>query len=222
MRYLTFVSLLLCLTLFSCNKNIYKDKKEATPAKAFTAKDFRPVFEKALYRCEVDGKLIIKKFHLSGILYIKDMKDKSTRVVFQSEMGATLFDFGWDVNDSFKVYSIMDQMNKPALIKTLRKDFELLLVKNITDTPGGYYNFGNSNDLLYTKFNLSRGFVYYITNKQNELTSIENADDKQKVIIMELANGTVLKTLPEAITITHLKAHFTIKLRKIIPENAEE
>jgi hypothetical protein len=137
-------------------------------------------------------------------------------------MGATLFDFGWDVNDSFKVYSIIGQMNKPALIKTLKKDFELLLVRNIPDKPAGYYNFNKDTDLLYSKFNLNKGFVYYVTNKQIELTNIENADEKQKVIIMDMAKGSMLKTLPESLMIKHLKAHFTIKLRKIIPENAEE
>ena len=220
MRYLAFVSLI--FSLAACHKKIYTDKQEVAVTKALAAKDFRPVFEKALYRCEVDGKFAIKKFHLSGLLYLKTLEDKSTRVVFQSEMGATLFDFGWDVHDSFKVYSIIDQMNKAALIKTLRKDFELILLKHIKEQSNGQYTFDNNPDLFYSKFNLDKGFVYYVTNKKNELVSIENADDKQKVILMDIAAGTPLKTLPESIKIKHLKANFTIHLKKIIPENAEE
>lgn len=220
MRYLVFVSLLFCLT--SCHKNIYVDKKEVNMAQVYTANDFRPKFDKALYRCEVNGKFVIKKFHLSGILYLKTLEDKSTRVIFQSEMGATLFDFGWDSNDSFQVHSIIDQMNKAALIKTLRKDFELFLVKHIQEQPNGYYNFSKNPDLFYSKFNLSKGFVYYVTNRENELVSIENADEKQKVILMDVASGTALGNLPESLTIKHLKANFTIHLKKIIPENVEE
>lgn len=220
MRYLAFVSLLLCLA--SCHKKIYPDKQQLSTVETVAAGDFRPVFEKALYRCEVDGKFFIKKFHLSGILYLKTLEDKSTRVVFQSEMGATLFDFGWDVRDSFRVYAIIDQMNKPALIKTLRKDFELLLVRNMPEQSEGQFHFGHNMDILYTKFNLSKGFVYYVTNKQNEVTSIENADEKKKVIIMTPADHTVLKTLPESLIIKHLKAHFSIHLKKIMPENVEE
>ena len=220
MRYLAFVSFILCLA--SCHKKIYLDKQAVTTTQAFSTKDFRPVFKKALYRCEVNGKFAIKKFHLSGILYLKTLEDKSTRVIFQSEMGATLFDFGWDANDSFHVYAIIDQMNKSPLIKTLRKDFELILVKNIHDPSTGTYNFDKNPDLFYTKFDLEKGFVYYVTNRKQELASIENADDKQKVIIMTLASGTTLKTLPEAVTIKHLKARFTIQLKKIIPENADE
>ena len=118
--------------------------------------------------------------------------------------------------------SIIDQMNKPALIKTLRKDFELILVKHVQEEPSGDYTFDNSPDLFYSKFNLQKGFVYYVTNRKSELISIENADDKQKVILMNIASGTNLKTLPEAIKIKHLKANFTINLKKIIPENVEE
>jgi hypothetical protein len=220
MRSLAFVSLLFCAA--SCHKHIYLNKQEVKHTPSFTAKDFRPVFEKGLYRCEVNGRFSVKKFHLSGILYLKTLEDKSTRVIFQSEMGATLFDFGWNANDSFQVYSIIDQMNKAPLIKTLRKDFELILAKHIHTPANGSYNFNNNADLLYTKFNLVKGFVYYVTNSKNELVSIENADDKKKVIQMDPASGTVLKTLPETLTIKHLRANFTINLKKIIPENAEE
>jgi hypothetical protein len=220
MRYLVFVSLLFCLA--SCHKNIYVDKQEVNMAQTYSASDFRPKFDKALYRCEVNGKFAIKKFHLSGILYLKILEDKSTRVIFQSEMGATLFDFGWDAKDSFQVHAIIDQMNKAALIKTLRKDFELFLVKHIQESSNGHYNFNGNPDLFYTKFNLSKGFVYYVTNRKAELVSIENADEKQKVILMDVANGTALGNLPESITIKHLKANFTIHLKKITPENVEE
>lgn len=221
MRYLAFVSFIFCLAS-SCHRKIYTDKKEASHVEALSANDFRPVFEKALYRCEVDGRFALKKFHLSGILYLKTLEDESTRVIFQSEMGATLFDFGWDIHDSFRVYSIIDQMNKAALIKTLRKDFELILVKHLKEKPDGQYTFGNDPNLIYNKFNLEKGFVYYVTNPKNELVSIENADDRQKVILMNIAAGSTLKKMPESITIKHLKANFTIHLKKITPENAEE
>lgn len=212
MRYLIFVSLLF---MVGCSKTNYKDKKEVTLTKTFTAADFRPDFEKVLYRCEVNGKFALKKFHLSGILYIKNFDDKNTRVIFQSEMGATLFDFGWNANDSFQVYAIIDQMNKAALIKTLQKDFELLLVKKLNNKPEGDFNFDKNPDIFYTKFNLEKGFVYYVTNRSGKLISIENADDKQKVVLMKLGKETPLKTLPEALKIKHLRAGFTIDLKQI-------
>ena len=59
------------------------------------------------------------------------MPDSSTRIVFTNEMGFSFFDFGFPQDSGFMVYHIVPQMNKPALIKTLRKDFELIMFRNM-------------------------------------------------------------------------------------------
>jgi hypothetical protein len=220
MRYFLFVSL--SLLLFSCSGKIYQDKHEVTLSQSFIANDLRPHFQKELYRCVVDGKFALKKFHLSGILYLKNFDDSTTRVVFQSEMGSTFFDFGWDKKDSFQVFSIIEQMNKPALIKTLKKDFELLLVKNLSNIPSGIYQFDKNNKEYYVRFELNKGFVYYVADEDRRLTAIENADDKRKVIVMDMHPATPLQTLAEKITIRHLRAGFTIDLKKINNNDAAE
>jgi hypothetical protein len=220
MRYFLLVSL--SLLFFSCNKKIYGDKKEVTLSQSYTASDLRPHFEKELYRCVVDGKFALTRFHLSGILYLKNFPDGNTRVVFQSEMGNTFFDFGWDKKDSFQVYNIIDQMNKPALIKTLKKDFELLLVKNIGNQPSGVYQFGKVSKDYYVRFELDKGFVYYITDNERKLATIENADDKRKVVVMDMKPATDPQTLAQKISINHLRAGFTIDLKKIIPDDTVE
>lgn len=77
----------------------------------------------------VDGKNPFwKKYSLLDYCF-KEMEAAATRVAFQTKMGITYFDFGWDNVNQFTVHQIMDQMNKPALIKTLKKDFELLCLK---------------------------------------------------------------------------------------------
>lgn len=220
MRYFLFASL--SLLLFSCSGKIYQDKQEVTLSQSFIANDLQPLFQKELYRCVVDGKFALKKFHLSGILYLKNFEDSTTRVVFQSEMGSTFFDFGWDKKDSFQVFSIIEQMDKPALIKTLKKDFELLLVKNLTDKPSGIYQFGKNNKEYYVRFELDKGFVYYVVDANRRLTAIENADDKRKVIVMDMNPATSLQALSEKISIRHLRAGFTIDLKKINNNDAAE
>ena len=52
-------------------------------------------------------------------------------ILFQSEMGLTYFDFVWSNDNHFKVINVIKQMNKKAVINTLRKDFELMLMKNM-------------------------------------------------------------------------------------------
>jgi hypothetical protein len=220
MRYFLLVSL--SLLLFSCNRQTYGVKKEVTLSQSYTANDLRPRFTKELYRCVVDGKFALKKFHLSGLLYLKNFDDGNTRVIFQSEMGSTFFDFGWNKKDSFQVFSIMDDMNKAALIKTLKKDFEMLLVKNVSDNPVGIYQFGKNPKEYYTRFNLEKGFVYYVTDQERKLISVENADDKKKVIVMDIRPAADLQTLPEKITIRHLLGGFTIDLKKIHNDDTVE
>lgn len=219
MRY--FLSVSLVLLLFACNKNAYQQKQEIQLSQPLFAADLKPHFEKELYRGVVDGKFGLKKFHLSGILYLKNFADTATRVVFQSEMGATFFDFGWDKNDSFRVYSITDQMNKAALIKTLKKDFEMLLVKNMSAQPSGIYNFNKNSDENYIRFELDKGFVYYIANRERKLDAIENADEQRKVVVINMSPDSPFGTLPEKISIRHLLAGFTIDLKKIKEDVAE-
>lgn len=217
MRFFLVVSLL--LVLYSCSQPRYRGLTAVHSALP-QAEVLRPDFERQLYRCVVNGKFLLKKFHLSGILYLKNFSDTATRVVFQGEMGNTFFDFGWDHKDSFIVYNILPQMNKSALIRTLRKDFELLLLKNIAMEKQELYK--NGQDDIFLKFRLgadsglSRGYVYYVLNQQgNRLKRIENADNKRRVVVMEMTPPAVLSALPDAVFIRHLRAHFTIDLKKI-------
>lgn len=221
MRYLLYASLFI-LALSSCNKKAYQDKQEITLTSSLSAADLRPGFETELYRCVVDGKFGLKKFHMSGLLYFKNFSDTATRVLFQSEMGSTFFDFGWDNRDSFRVYSIIDAMNKAALIKTLRKDFELLLVKNISKEPTGIYHFNNDPSKNFVRFELEKGFVYYVTNKERKLTGIENADEQRKVVVMKMTPTDTAQRLPVSLSINHLRAGFTIDLKKINRDDTAE
>jgi hypothetical protein len=64
--------------------------------------------------------------------------------------------------------------------------------------------------------------VYYVADDDRKLTAIENADDKRKVIVMDMRPATPLQTLAEKITIRHLRAGFTIDLKKINNNDAAE
>lgn len=214
MRCLLYVSFIFVLT--SCSIERYKSKQTIPNTQQLSIQQLQPQFDKLLYRCNVSGKIGLKKFRLSGVLYLKKFEnDGTTRVVFQSEMGVTFFDFGWNKADSFQVFSIMPQMDKPALIKTLRKDFEMLLAKGFSDQPEGVYQFNSNNQVSYFRFNLTRGFVYFLLNTKNELTGIENADDKQKVTSITMTNPLPLGLMADEMQIEHHKAGFTIDLKKI-------
>jgi len=206
MRYFLFVSLF----LVSCGKP-YKDL--VLQQGNITTRTFQPEFTTELFRCTVDGKFLFKKFHLSGLLYFKNFSDTATRVVFQNEMGLTYFDFGWDKQAVFQVNYIMEQMDKPALINTLKKDFELLMFKNIEQSSRAYFK-NNSGEAIF-RFKLPKGFAYYILDGNNALKGIENADEKRKVVCMDFAPPNQSNQFAEQITIKHLRANFSISLKKL-------
>ena len=223
MRYFLFANLLL-FTFLSCSKHPYKELQQADQP-VVTALQLRPSFEKVLYRGVIDGRQWIKKYHFSGVLYIRNFPDSTTRVVFQNEMGATFFDFGWDTRDSFRVFQIIPQMDKEPLIRLLRKDFELLLVKGAVQghSDASYTTTGKKE--WYTRFTLSKGFVMYVSPEARpafkSLKRIENADDKRKVITMDLAQTASNDVMPQHILIRHHRAGFTIDLKKIEQDAAE-
>src|SRR5258706_14559428 len=122
-RYLLSGSLLLFLPGYM---PVYSQMRAATGNISGLMK-FKPAFTVALYKTEVD----IVGNHLSGLLLIKKMQDSSTRMVFSNEMGFTFFDFEFTQQRNFKVFSFTKKMNKKALIKTLRNDFELILMEGL-------------------------------------------------------------------------------------------
>lgn len=219
MRYFLFVSLLSGLA--ACKVPEYK---HLHPAKAGisslypkTAQAYQPKIDKALYTCLVEGRTPLgKHYRLSGLLFIKQLDQDVLRVVFQNQMGITYFDFGWDMKGDFQVYSIMPQMNKAALIKTLRKDFEMLLFRNIAEQYTGISTLPQYPERTYIRFERNKGFVYYMYNQQQQLQRIENADERKKVVIMK-TNPTAIGDMPDSIHINHLKAHFTIQLTQLAP-----
>jgi len=208
MQFLRLSNLLSFLLLLSCAtpyKGLQEDKSVTT-----SALRFKPQFDKLLYRCVVDGRVVFKRFHLSGLLFFKKLEDHSTRVVFQNEMGFTFFDFEWDSNDSFHVNNIIPQLDKPALIKTLQKDMNLLLMKRLNQSSETVLH---KEEETYYRFDLEKGVVYYIT-RGNRLQRIENAG-KTRVITIGLYGKKTPEAMPDSVLFNHHKANFTIQLHKI-------
>ncbi len=168
---------------------------------------FKPVIERALYNTSVDvtGK------HISGLLLIKTMPDSSIRIVFSNEMGFSFFDFGFFTGNGFKVYHIIPQMNKKAVIKTLRKDFELVLFRNMPEK--GRFTL-KDNSLVYYGFPQSKGVNYYITDTNcTKLVKMQRASKRKPVVEAVLFLNR--ESVPDSVFINHLNFQFSITLKKI-------
>ncbi len=203
MRYLLLSSSL--LFLIGCSPAW----KQMQPAQSDmnVLQKFKPNFTVALYNTQVD----VVGNHLSGLLLIKKMPDSSTRLLFSNEMGFTFFDFEFDSSGKFKVYSIISKMNKKSVLKTLRKDFELVLMNNLDESK---LITRTENGLLYHIYPQSKGFNYYITDSTGkELVRLERASNKKTVV--EAIMKSYVNGIPDTVGITHKNFDFTIGLKRI-------
>jgi hypothetical protein len=174
----------------------------------YCVQKFKPDFNHVVYKTSVDvaGK------HLSGLLLIKLMPDSSTRIAFSNEMGLSLFDFGFLRDNGFKVYQVIPKMNKKAIIKTLRKDFELVMFRNMDSSK--YYGLADSN-LVYHAFPQPKGVNYYITDAHcRQLVKMQRASNK-KPVMEAFIYGITSGNSPDSISIRHLNFNFSISLKKI-------
>jgi hypothetical protein len=179
-----------------------------------SALKFKPVFEKTLYRCVVDGRIIFKKYHLSGLLFFKTLENGTVRAIYQNEMGFTFFDFEWSNGDTaFKINKVMPQLDRPAVIKTLRKDIELLLMLGLDQNTEKVFA-DDRGKQLFRRLDIGGGYAYYIE-EEGRLIRIENAGEKSKVVTITLQGKNNPADMPARALVDHHNANFTIELNKI-------
>ncbi len=203
MRCLLFISGIVCCCACS---SPYKKLQRAN-GDLSCLQQFKPVFGRALYRTQVD----VVGRHLSGLLLIKTMPDSSLRMLFSNEAGFKFFDFEFGRDSGFTVHYILKQMNKKAVIKTLRKDFELVLMRHISG-PDAYALRDPAH--VYYAFPREKGVDYYITDTLcRELIRMERASARKAVveaIMQHYENGQ-----PDTIGIRHTGFQFTIALKRL-------
>jgi hypothetical protein len=205
MRFLLFISGICIFAAFSSCSSAYKGLQRAEGENDCIA-SFKPVFSRALYNTSVN---VVGK-HLSGLLIIKTMPDSSVRMVFSNEAGFKFFDFGFK-KDDFTVYYIFEQMNKKPVIKTLRKDFQLVLMTHLQSADSYFLQ---KNDDYYHSFRDGKDYYHYVTDAScTKLLGMERAGRRKKVmeaVMQDYQNG-----IPDTIGIKHSNFSFTIELKRI-------
>lgn len=203
--------LLAVLLVIGCS-NPYKNLVHTESPSPASIVVFKPKFDRSLYKCHVNGRFIFKKYHLSGLLLFKQLENGTVRAIFQNEMGLTFFDFEWSESDSFKLNKIIAQLNKPSVVRVLKKDMELLLMKGLDWQKEKVFASGGKEQLH--RLNIEGGYAYYVL-QGDKLVRIENAGEKSKVVTINLSGKQNETAMPEKVFIDHHKANFTIELNKI-------
>ena len=203
MRYLILSSFLFILV--SCS-TVYSSLQQ-TDGNSRALERFKPAFRVALYKTAVD----VAGNHLSGLLLIKKMPDSTIRLVFSNETGFKFFDFEFSPAGDFKVYAVIKKMNKRSVLKTLRKDFQIILMQGLNYEAA---EIRKENDLLYYIFPEAKGYNCYITNSSgDELIRMERSSKSKPVASMIMKN--YINGIPDTIGVTHHNFNFTIGLKRI-------
>ena len=116
---------------------------------------------------------------MSGIFIAKKINDTTHRVVFTTEFGNKLFDF--EISEkSFKVNSIVSELDKKILINTLKEDFRLLLKKEFLIQE----QFENETDNIYKSADGNRDNYLFVSKKDPKLEKlIRSSKTKEKITI---------------------------------------
>ncbi len=203
LRLNSLLAALLCL-LASCG-SAYRSLQR-TEGSADCIAPFRPRFDSTvLYNTQVD----VLQHHFSGLLLFKPMGDGSMRVVFLTETGFKFFDFEFGKDGRFTKHYMLPKMDKKAVVKTLRKDFDMILMRQDTSAARVLSN-GRER---YTAYKLEKGDIYYITTMDcRELLRVENAGRKPvaEVFMTGYKNG-----LPDSILVQHKKVKFNISSQRV-------
>ena len=203
MRYLLLSSCIVFI-LSGC-ASVYKGLQPAT-GNVNDLQKFRPDLSRALYKADID----VMSHHLSGLLLIKTLPDSSVRMVFSNEMGLNFFDFEYKPDGAFKVYSVIKQINKGPVIKTLKKDLELIMLPR-RDFKDAYLR--KDEQHLYYIFPQKKGTYSYITDLQNtKLIKMQICSPRKAIVQAEMKSYQ--GGIPDTIGISHQNFQFTIGLKK--------
>ncbi|QGK76170.1 hypothetical protein [Flavobacterium sp. SLB02] len=142
---------------------------------------------------------------ISGIFIAKKINDTTHRIVFTTEFGNKLLDF--EISDnSFKVNSIVSELDRKILINTLKEDFRLLLKKKYLIQE----QFENDTDDIYKSKDGKRDNYLFISKKNHKLEKVvHSSQTKEKFTLTFTSENNIFA---EKIQIIHQNIKLKIEL----------
>ena len=206
------LSSFLFILLFACKFGHYGKLKEATSNSGIPPTSiFGDKFNSFLFKTNITvyGK------NFSGLLITKQLQPNDFRVVFTTELGMKLFDFGFK-DTSFTLHYCVPQFNRPKLLKTIQNDIEVLLMndlknKQIIDLVDkqGIFKIKKIQFASYSNY-------YFVDSKSEQLVKIEKANKRIKKNTFVLTN--YINNFPSNIMITHHDIKLKIELNHLKKE----
>jgi hypothetical protein len=192
------INCFLAIVLVSCGSVT----KNYTPKKLDRASYEVPYFSEPKTDYVYKTNITVYGHEMSGIFIAKKINDTTHRVVFTTEFGNKLLDF--EISEkSFKVNSIVSELDRKILINTLKEDFRLLLKKEYLIQE----QFENDADNIYKSADGNRDNYLFISKKEKKIEKVvHSSKTKEKITItFTLENDIFAKKI--------VILHHNIKLR---------
>jgi len=145
----------------------------------------------------------------SGLLVTKQLKPNDYRVIFTTELGMKLFDFEF-TDSAFTVQYCVPQFNRPALLKTIQQDIEVLLMNKLKTLPAQPLRDEKNTYLVYKQSDGKFCNYYFKDSNKNQLVKIEHAKGQRKKTTFVLDNYS--DDIPGKIQIQHHDIKLKIEL----------
>jgi len=207
--------LLLVFLLGSCSISFHGNLTKVEK-REFRIDDIKPYFEgdfqKVLYKAKI--KLYDKYF--SGLFFIKSIDKNTKRIVFVTELGIKIFEFEFYKHE-FRVNYCVEMFNKKSIIQTLKKDLNLLLLKNFISDEVKIFKDKEDNFKVLRFKNKNLRNYYFIGKESGHLNKIENMSCIFSKVDIEFRDYK--EDFPNNIDIIHKGIKLNIQLRLIENQN---
>ena len=195
------INCFLALFIISCGsvtKNYTPKKRDKTSYQA-------PYFSDSKKDYVYKANITVYGNELSGIFIAKKINDTTHRIVFTTEFGNKLMDF--EISDtSFKVNSIVSELDRKILINTLKEDFRLLLRKEYLLQE----QFENDDYNIYKSEDGKRDNYLFLSKKDQKLEKvIHSSPTKEKFTVLFSSENNIFA---ENIQIIHQNIKLKIEL----------
>lgn len=195
------INCFLALVLVSCGAVT----KNYTPKKLDKTSYEVPYFSDSKTDYVYKTNITVYGNEISGIFIAKKINDTTHRIVFTTEFGNKLLDF--EISDnSFKVNSIVSELDRKILINTLKEDFRLLLKKEYLIQE----QFEDDSADIYKSKDGKRDNYLFISKKDHRLEKIvHSSQTKEKFTLTFSSENNIFA---EKIQIIHQNIKLKIEL----------
>lgn len=195
------INCFLAIVLVSCGSVT----KNYTPKKLDKTSYEVPYFSDSKTDYVYKTNITVYGNEISGIFIAKKINDTTHRIVFTTEFGNKLLDF--EISDNtFKVNSIVSELDRKILINTLKEDFRLLLKKKYLIQE----QFENDSDNIYKSKDGKRDNYLFISKKDHRLEKVvHSSQTKEKFTLTFTSENNIFA---EKIQIIHQNIKLKIEL----------